>query len=192
MYVIVPCWRAGADWSILKRETPCRTQGRFAHALVAAALHTGVDHLARTVDRDFDNHVAPALAAVGRDIEAARGAHRIGQRKGDRHAALDLAVLTLLVLSRAVALADGPLFGQPLLVGFAVGLMAPLGFGRRRRSAPRRWCRGRRGVSHSGRFRWRPDSERFSSLSGPAAAARGPAVRAGRAPSPVRPASAGR
>ena len=39
-------------------------------------------------------------------------------------------VLTLLVLPRAVALADGPLFGQPLLVGFAVGLHAPLGFGR--------------------------------------------------------------
>lgn len=50
------------------------------------------------VDRNLDHHFAAAFAFVGRDGQVAGRPHRVGQRKGDRDAPLDLAILVLGIL----------------------------------------------------------------------------------------------
>ena len=104
-----------------------RTERRRAHALVPAFDHPGVRHVARTVDRNLDHHFAAAFAFVGRDGQVAGRPHRVGQRKGDRDAPLDLAILVLGILPGTAALADGALLGEPLFVSLAVGAHALLG-----------------------------------------------------------------
>ena len=83
-----------------------RTERRRAHALVPAFDHPGVRHVARTVDRNLDHHFAAAFAFVGRDGQVAGRPHRVGQRKGNRDAPLDLAILVLGILPGAAALAE--------------------------------------------------------------------------------------